>query len=79
VYDGCHCFLTVERILAFSAHQSVDRSFRVFDATLSDEPPRAFWRQEHGYGEWNGPDPLQSVRDSVSPLICSVDKRSKYA
>ena len=64
--------VSVEVGLSVQASQAKEGFLRVLGPSLSDKPPRRFWRQQNTYEERNRPHPLERIRDSIRPLICAA-------
>lgn len=62
----------VEIGFAVETGQSEQGLLGVIQATLADQPPGRFGSKEDHDTERKGPDPLESVGNSVSPLVLAV-------
>ena len=61
--------------LAVLGGEAKEGLLRIFKTTATDEPPWTFWSQSNTNEKRHWPHPLQSIRNLVCPLICSMQHR----
>jgi len=64
----------IEISLAVETGQTKEGLLCIFNSALSDQPPRALGSEGNSNDERNGPHPLQGVRNTVCPLVVTVQQ-----
>src|SRR6478609_11880092 len=69
--------VSIEISLTVKARKSEKTLLSISNTALAYKPPRRLGSKPQAHDQRQRPDPLQTIRDSVSPLVSSADHRSQ--